>query len=189
MKWLRASYLVVALTVPVVAADWPGWLGPNRDGTSPEKIKPWKDDLKVVWRKKVGSGHSSPVIAGGKVFLHTRGKNKAIPGSDEEQEYEEVTAYDAKTGNKEWSTPYPRAKSSTASSAPDRKRRQRWPVARSTSHRGQRHPRLLRRRQGNLAVESRYAGSSSISPIPGKRTSTLIALRGRLFAVGGQERT
>jgi outer membrane protein assembly factor BamB len=109
MNWLRASCLLVLLAATAVAADWPQWLGPHRDGESPEKIKPWKDDLKVVWRKKVGPGHSSPVVAGGKVFLHTRGKNKPLPDSDKEQEYEEVTAYDALTGKKEWNTSYPRA--------------------------------------------------------------------------------
>ena len=40
-----------------VAGDWPQWLGPNRDGTSPEKIAPWKGDLKVLWRGEVGEGH------------------------------------------------------------------------------------------------------------------------------------
>ena len=34
----------------VVAGDWPQWLGPNRDANSPEKVAPWKTDLKVLWR-------------------------------------------------------------------------------------------------------------------------------------------
>jgi len=84
-----------------LAEDWPGWLGPRRDGTSTEKVKPWKGDLKVVWREPVGPGHSSPVVAGGLVFLHTKVKDK---------EGEEVTAYDAKTGKKQWANNYPRTK-------------------------------------------------------------------------------
>jgi outer membrane protein assembly factor BamB len=47
----------------------------------------------------VGDGHSSPVIAGGKVFLHTR-----VDGKDEEQ----FTAYDAKTGKELWKKSYKR---------------------------------------------------------------------------------
>jgi outer membrane protein assembly factor BamB len=101
MKWLRALCLLVMVALPALAADWPQWLGPRRDGSSPEKVKPWTGDLKVVWRKEVGPGHSSPVVANGKVFLHTR-----VPGKDEE----EVAAYDALTGTKAWATAYERGK-------------------------------------------------------------------------------
>src|SRR5262245_39923344 len=99
----RLRWLPVLLLLPLAAqaADWPQWLGPNRDGTSTEKVKPWKGDLKVVWRVPVGPGHSSPVVAGGKVYLHTRVKDK---------EAEELTAYDAKTSKKLWNTPYDRAR-------------------------------------------------------------------------------
>ena len=67
MPRLPALLLVVLLAAPVAAEDWPGWLGPRRDGSSSEKIKPWKGDLKVAWKADVGPGHSSPVMAGGKV--------------------------------------------------------------------------------------------------------------------------
>jgi outer membrane protein assembly factor BamB len=104
MPALRSLLLVFLVGFPVAAADWPQWLGPNRDGVSSEKIKPWKGDLKVVWKKAVGPGHSSPVIAGGKVYLLTRVKDK------DKQEQEAVTCYDAKNGKELWSTPYPRAR-------------------------------------------------------------------------------
>jgi outer membrane protein assembly factor BamB len=91
--------LLLLVAWPAVAADWPQWLGPQRDGSSTEKIKPWKGNLKVLWKEAVGAGHSSPVIAGGKVFLHTKVNAK---------EEEEVSAYDAKTGKKLWGTPYAR---------------------------------------------------------------------------------
>jgi outer membrane protein assembly factor BamB len=87
------------IITPIVAADWPGWLGSNRDGTTTEKIRPWKGELKSLWRVPVGPGHSSPVIAGGKVYLHARVKDKNA---------EELLAFDAKTGNKLWSTNYAR---------------------------------------------------------------------------------
>jgi outer membrane protein assembly factor BamB len=83
------------------AGDWPQWLGPKRDGSSHEKIAPWKGAPKVAWRKTVGEGHSSPVVADGRVFLHTRVKDK---------EEEEVAAYDAKTGEELWRKAYSRAK-------------------------------------------------------------------------------
>src|SRR5262249_49947940 len=82
-----------------VAADWPQWLGPTRDAVSPEKVAPWKTAPKVVWKQAVGEGHSSPVVAGGRVFIHAKVKDK-----DEE----EVVALDAKSGDVLWRTPYPR---------------------------------------------------------------------------------
>jgi outer membrane protein assembly factor BamB len=75
--------------------DWPQWLGPQRDGhaaaDSPalERLAP---ELKVVWRKKVGGGFSSPVVAGGKLVFF-----------DENGRAEVVHLLDAKTGAEIWS--------------------------------------------------------------------------------------
>lgn len=98
---MRSLLAMVLLSIPLtaVAADWPGWLGPRRDGTSTEKLAPWKGDLKVLWRAPVGPGHSSPAIANGKVYLHARVKDKSA---------EELLAFDAKTGKPLWNTSYPR---------------------------------------------------------------------------------
>ena len=62
------SLLLTALVspffiLPAFAEDWPQWLGPRRDNSSTEKVAPWKGKLQVLWRKPVGEGHSSPVIA------------------------------------------------------------------------------------------------------------------------------
>jgi hypothetical protein len=72
-----------------VAADWPQWLGPNRDGSTTEIVAPWKDAPKVVWRAPVGEGHSSPVVAGRRVYLLDK-----VPGKDAER----VRIWDAVTG-------------------------------------------------------------------------------------------
>jgi outer membrane protein assembly factor BamB len=100
MPWLRSLSLVLFCAPAARAADWPQWLGPTRDGISPEVVRPWKDPPKVVWRQPVGEGHSSPVVAQGQVFLHTKVKEK-----DEE----ELTAFDARTGVVQWRVSYPRA--------------------------------------------------------------------------------
>jgi outer membrane protein assembly factor BamB len=97
MRYCLAALLLTASLAH--AGDWPQWLGPNRDCSTPEKIAPWKGKPTVVWHKAVGEGHSSPVIAGGKVFLFTR-----VAGKDEE----EVAAYDAKTGDVLWRVAYAR---------------------------------------------------------------------------------
>jgi outer membrane protein assembly factor BamB len=104
MPWMRALLLTVLAAAPAAAQDWPQWLGPRRDGSTSDQVRPWKGPLKVLWHLPVGEGHSSPVVAGGKVFLHTRVKDK---------EEEEVTAYDADTGKVAWHSAYPRAKFSS----------------------------------------------------------------------------
>src|SRR5262249_51231290 len=70
---LVVSFVLASLSL---ADDWPQWLGPNRDGTTKEIVAPWKGDLKVLWRVEVGEGHSSPVVAGGRVYLHTKDKTE-----------------------------------------------------------------------------------------------------------------
>jgi outer membrane protein assembly factor BamB len=92
--------LLALCAVLLVAADWPQWLGPNRDGSSPEVVKPWKDAPKVVWRAPVGEGHSSPIVAEKLVLLHFS-EQKA--GSV----WEILRAYDAEIGTvkSEWQLP------------------------------------------------------------------------------------
>src|SRR5262245_53074985 len=100
MTWLRAV-LAAAMCAPVAtAADWSQWLGSNRDGGTPEAVEPWKEAPRELWRAKTGPGFSSPVVAGGRVFVHARVSGK---------EREEMIAFDAKTGNELWRTAYDRA--------------------------------------------------------------------------------
>jgi outer membrane protein assembly factor BamB len=85
---------------PAFAEDWPQWLGPRRDNSSMEKVKPWQGKLEVLWRKPAGEGHSSPVVADGRVFIHAKVANKSE---------EEIVAFDAKSGEELWRTHYERA--------------------------------------------------------------------------------
>lgn len=91
--------LAIVYSKSVIAGDWPQWLGPQRNGSSVEKVEPWKDTLPVIWRHEVGSGFSSPVVANGRVFIHAR------IGTLQE---EEVVAYQAFTGEELWRDKYPR---------------------------------------------------------------------------------
>jgi outer membrane protein assembly factor BamB len=75
MRWVAASVAGLFITSVALCADWPQWLGANRDGSTTEIVKPWKGELTVLWRVPVGEGHSSPVVANGYVFLHTKGKD------------------------------------------------------------------------------------------------------------------
>jgi outer membrane protein assembly factor BamB len=94
-----AALMLLAVTGVALAADWPQWLGPNRDGKSDETVAPWKGELKVAWRKPVGEGHSSPVVANGRVFVHAKVDGK---------EMEEVIAFDVKDGKELWRKAYER---------------------------------------------------------------------------------
>ncbi|MFN7999534.1 MAG: PQQ-binding-like beta-propeller repeat protein [Acidobacteriota bacterium] len=79
------------------AQDWPQWRGPGRDGLVKDFVAPavWPKALKQVWRTPVGSGYSSPVVANGKAWIHTR------TGDDEI-----VSCLDWKTGKLLWSNRY-----------------------------------------------------------------------------------
>src|SRR5271156_6734270 len=41
MNWLRSILLFLVLTPLAGAADWPQWLGPHRDNSTPEIVAPW----------------------------------------------------------------------------------------------------------------------------------------------------
>jgi len=97
LRSLLAFFLVASV---VSAADWPQWLGPNRDGGSTEKVAVWIGDLKFPWRQAAGEGHSSPVVADGFVYLHSRVIGK---------ELEAIDCYEAGTGKKAWHFEYARA--------------------------------------------------------------------------------
>src|SRR5262245_37754624 len=60
--------------------DWPGFLGPHRNGKSDEHGLPTAWSPKgppVVWHKAVGTGYSAPAISGGKLFHFSRTKASA----------------------------------------------------------------------------------------------------------------
>jgi outer membrane protein assembly factor BamB len=54
--------------------DWPQWRGPARDGSVPAGTVPdaWPAALKSAWRVDIGEGYSSPVVAGGRIYAHSR---------------------------------------------------------------------------------------------------------------------
>src|SRR5262249_9078275 len=98
-RFLAASALSLSLSLTLFAADWPQFLGPNRDNTTPEKVPAWKGELKPAWKAPVGVAHRSPVVAGGVVyaFYQPKGKNA-----------DALAAFDAKTGKPLWEKSYAR---------------------------------------------------------------------------------
>jgi outer membrane protein assembly factor BamB len=100
MRWLGSLVILALFTTGSSAGDWPQWLGPKRDASSPENVAPWKQAPEVLWRQPVGEGNSSPVVSDGRVFVHAKIK---------ERDEEEVTAFDAASGKELWRTSYSRA--------------------------------------------------------------------------------
>ena len=77
---------------------WPQWRGPNRDGAVMDFVAPktWPETLKQVWRVEVGEGHASPLVAGDKIYLHSRLDDK-----------ETATCFRLDTGDVVWRESYP----------------------------------------------------------------------------------
>lgn len=90
----RALGLLVAafLAAPGAAQDWPQWRGPGRDGVAVVPARSsWPKSLKLAWKTVVGEGHSSPVVAGERVFVFAR-----------QGEIEELLSLDLGTGRVVW---------------------------------------------------------------------------------------
>jgi outer membrane protein assembly factor BamB len=69
------SVIVLLCVTSAFAADWPQYLGPNRNSTSTEKglLRAWpKDGPEVLWTVAVGRGFGGPVVKDGKVYLLDR---------------------------------------------------------------------------------------------------------------------
>lgn len=93
------ALILCLLAAPAHAGDWPQFLGPTRNGVSPETdlLLEWpKDGPKRVWQRDVGAGYSGPVVAGGRVVLFSRGKAEEV-----------IECLDAGSGEPKWKFSYP----------------------------------------------------------------------------------
>ena len=90
---LTAPYLI---SFTIVAADWPEWRGPHRDGILTSEPKSWPEKLNLKWKTEVGVGHASPILAAGNIFVFAR-----------QGEQETVLAIDPGTGKVRWTQQYP----------------------------------------------------------------------------------
>jgi outer membrane protein assembly factor BamB len=69
--------------IPTQAEDWPQWRGPHRDGVVSATAAPgvWPEHLKRRWKVTVGEGHSSPILAVGRIFVFSRQQDKETASS------------------------------------------------------------------------------------------------------------
>jgi outer membrane protein assembly factor BamB len=96
----RLVALLVTLSVAgVFAADWPGYMGPRRDGTSTEKglLRTWpKEGPKVLWTVPLGEGFAGPAVSRGRVYLLDR----------DDKVGDILRVYDLATGKELWNFAY-----------------------------------------------------------------------------------
>ena len=96
----RTLLTLLAVLIAAAALDasqWPQWRGPSRDGVVPaDRVPPeWPSTYEPAWRVEIGEGYSSPVMAGGLVFVHSRRDPTEI-----------VTAIDLESGRTVWQESY-----------------------------------------------------------------------------------
>src|SRR5213593_2565398 len=88
-----------ALAPESCSADWPQFLGPNRNGTcTATNLAPaWpREGPPVLWQCPVGQGFSAPVVSRGSLILFHRLADK-----------ETVECLDANSGKQGWKMDYP----------------------------------------------------------------------------------
>ena len=97
---MRTLLALLLMTVFSSAAepDWPQFRGPNRDSV-------WKETgllqnfpaegLRIRWRAPIGAGHSSPVVAGGRVYV-TDAK------LEQPKVWERIQCFDERNGKALW---------------------------------------------------------------------------------------
>jgi len=93
VRYLAFLVLVVLSCAGVGAEDWPQFRGPTGQGHSSERGLPldWSESRNVKWKTSVpGRGWSSPVVAGGRVWLTTSVKGNGASLR--------AVAYDVETG-------------------------------------------------------------------------------------------
>jgi outer membrane protein assembly factor BamB len=105
---------MILATNPVSAADWPQWMGPNRDddwtetgiiGKFPES------GPEFLWRKPISGGFAGPAVASGRVYvtdyMKSSGDDRPAPTKRNDlQGRERVLCLDAKTGEEIWKHEY-----------------------------------------------------------------------------------
>lgn len=97
-KMVVFTLLLTAWTFTAPCADWPQYLGPNRNATSPETglLKTWPESgPEVLWSFPLGKGYAAPAVFEGKIYILDKADGKDI-----------VRCLDLATGKEEWNFGY-----------------------------------------------------------------------------------
>lgn len=104
MKNLKALFLltvmlIFALNMNILAQDWPQYLGPERNSTSPQKnlLRSWPESgPEVLWTANVGIGYGGAVVKNGKIYLLDR----------DDKTGDNLRCFDLNTGEELWNFAY-----------------------------------------------------------------------------------
>ena len=91
-----ASFLLFSGTAS--AADWPQFLGPNRDAVSAEKGLNWdwaKTPPKTLWKVPLGAGYSSVSVVGDRIYTGAKKGNRDMVVCLDVKDGHEIWSYDA----------------------------------------------------------------------------------------------
>ena len=89
---------LIALALPVGAQDWTRFRGPNGSGLGKANLPEQLSDKDINWRCELpGTGHSSPVVWGDRIFVTATPKTSPDGGA-----IRFVICVDAKTGKIQW---------------------------------------------------------------------------------------
>ncbi|MFV1995756.1 MAG: PQQ-binding-like beta-propeller repeat protein [Verrucomicrobiales bacterium] len=100
MREIASPKLIfLLLMLPLQAADWAQWRGPQANGISAEALPANPDFENILWRQSAGIGFSSLAVADGRVYTmgHSGGKRDGL---------ETLWCWDAATGAELWSDTY-----------------------------------------------------------------------------------
>jgi len=70
-----SAAMLMFFATTVFAQDWPQFLGPERNSTSPQQnlLRSWPESgPEVIWSINLGIGYGGPVVKDGKVYLLDR---------------------------------------------------------------------------------------------------------------------
>ena len=113
-RGLMCCLVVLTISALVDAADWPQWLGPNRDSRWHENVVLERfpaDGPTVRWRVPIKGGYSGPAVAGQRVFVmdyDAAGDKTVNPDARNRLTgNERVLCLDRDTGRQLWVHEYP----------------------------------------------------------------------------------
>lgn len=98
----KFSSLLIVLLICAANAytqDWPQFLGPDRNSTSPQKniLRSWPENgPEVLWTVNVGIGYGGPVVKDGKVYLLDRDNEVG----------DKMRCFDLSSGEELWNLQY-----------------------------------------------------------------------------------
>jgi hypothetical protein len=99
LQTISSEFLLFFFAISISAQDWPQFLGPERNSTSPQKnlLRAWPESgPDHLWSVNLGIGYGGPVVKDGKVYLLDR----------DDEVGDKLRCFDLNTGEELWKFEY-----------------------------------------------------------------------------------